>query len=161
MRTALARHTVTAALIPLLALTGCGVRPTDAVAAGDPPSGRVAPATTITLYLVKNGRLSATTRPSSRPLFITDMLALLADRPTPREQEDGFTTDVPPEARPFSVTAASADHLVVNQSTPARELSALAVQQIVCTVAATAPESTVQITVVGAGQGVDRRDCPR
>ncbi|MBF8192296.1 hypothetical protein ITP53_42765 [Nonomuraea sp. K274] len=145
-----------AGLVSLVAVAGCGVRPSDVIPAGDPPSGAVAP-TTI-LYLVKNGRLSAVTRPSGRPLFKADTLALLAAGPTAREQALGFTTDVPPEAGPFSVTA-KPGHLVVILSTPAGELSTLAVEQIVCTAAATAPESPAQVTVVGAGQDVGPRTC--
>ncbi|WP_221891100.1 hypothetical protein [Microbispora sp. KK1-11] len=113
----------------------------------------------ITLFLVKNGRLSAVTRPGFR-LSQADTLALLAAEPTAREQADGLTTDVPPEAGPFSVTTESAGDLVVTVSTPAGELSTLAVAQIVCTAAATVPESPAQITVVGAAQSVDPRNCP-
>jgi hypothetical protein len=85
-----------------------------------------------------------------------DTLALLAAGPTAREQADGFTTDVPP----FSVTAKPTGHLVVTLSTPAGEVSTLAVEQIVCTAAATAPETPAQVTVVGAKQSVDPRNCP-
>jgi hypothetical protein len=145
-----------AGLVSLVAVAGCGVRPSDVIPAGDPPSGAVAPTTTITLYLVKNGRLSAVTRPGRR-LSQADTLALLAAGPTAREQAHGLTTDVPPEAGPFSVTAKPAGHLVVNLSTPAGELSTLAVEQIVCTAAATVPESPVQVTVAGAGQGEPTR----
>ena len=168
MRTGLARRVLAAGLVSLVAVAGCGVRPTGAVAAGDPPSGsvasprgRVAPTTRITLYLVKNGRLSAVTRPSDRPMFLADTLALLAAGPTAREQAHGFTTDVPPGAGPFSLTADPDGHLVVTLSTPADELSALAVEQIVCTAtAATSPESAAQVTLVGAGQSVGPRKCP-
>ncbi|GAA4591489.1 hypothetical protein GCM10023194_50880 [Planotetraspora phitsanulokensis] len=165
MRTGLARRVLAAGLISLVAVAGCGVRPSDAIPAGDPPSGAVAPTTTITLYLVKNGRLSAVTRPvpgaGGRPLFQADTLALLAAGPTAREQAHGLTTDVPPEAGPFSVTAKPAGHLVVTVSTPVGELSTLAVEQIVCTAAAApAPESPAQVTVVGAGQSVGPRNCP-
>ncbi|GAA0991259.1 hypothetical protein GCM10009555_078270 [Acrocarpospora macrocephala] len=162
MRTGLARHVLAAGLVSLVAVAGCGVRPSGVIIGGDPPSGGVAPTTTITLYLVKNGRLSAVTRPGpgGRPLFNADTLALLAAGPTATEQADGLTTDVPPEAGPFSVTAEPAGHLVVTLSTPAGELSALAVEQIVCTAAATTPESPAQVTVVGAGQSVGPRNCP-
>ncbi|GAA2413661.1 hypothetical protein GCM10010404_84550 [Nonomuraea africana] len=167
MRTGLARRVLAAGLVSLVAVAGCGVRPSDVIRAGDPPSGRVAPpsgrvapTTTITLYLVKNGRLSAVTRPSDRPMFQADTLVLLAAGPTAREQAHGLTTDVPPEAGPFSVTAEPAGHLVVTLSTPAGELSTLAVEQIVCTTAATAPESPAQVTIVGAGQSVGPRNCP-
>ncbi|MGP3960914.1 hypothetical protein ACTWPT_33400 [Nonomuraea sp. 3N208] len=162
MRTGLARRMLAAGLVSLVAVAGCGVRPSDVIEAGDPPSGRVAPTTTIILYLVKNGRLSAVTRPGpgGRPLFKADTLALLAAGPTAEEQAHGFTTDVPPEAGPFSVTAKAAGHLVVTLSTPADELSTLAVEQIVCTAAATSPESPAQVTVTGAGQTVGPRNCP-
>ncbi|MFC4120669.1 hypothetical protein [Nonomuraea zeae] len=160
MRAGPARRMLAAGLVSLVAVAGCGVRPSDAISAGDPPSGGVAPTMTIILYLVKNGRVSAVTRPpGGRPIFRADMLALLAAEPTAREQANGFTTDVPSEAAPFSVTAEPAGHLVVTLSTPAGELSALAVEQIVCTAAATAQESPVQVTVVGAGQSVGPRNC--
>ncbi|MFD8526359.1 GerMN domain-containing protein [Streptosporangium canum] len=168
MRTGLARRVLAAGLVSLVAVAGCGVQPSDAIDAGDPPSGAVAltvaptvaPAMKITLYLVKNGRLSAVTRPGGRPLFRADTLALLAAGPTAREQARGFTTEVPPGAGPFSVTVKPTGHLVVTLSTAAGELSALAVEQIVCTAAAAVPESSAQVTVVGAGQNVGPRNCP-
>ncbi|MFG6199735.1 hypothetical protein [Nonomuraea sp. JJY05] len=163
MRTGLARRVFAAGLVSLVAVAGCGVQPTDAIRAGDPPSGPVAPTITpamkITLYLVKNGRLSAVKRRPVRRLSPADTLALLAAGPSAAEQADGLTTEVPREAAPFSVTAERAGHLVVALSTPAGELSPLAVEQIVCTAAARAPESPAQVTVVGAGQGAPR-SCP-
>ncbi|MER5648708.1 hypothetical protein [Streptosporangium sp. NPDC002524] len=160
MRTGPACRALAAGLVSLVAVTGCGVRPSDVILAGDPPSGRVAPPTTITLYLVRNDRLSAVTRPTDLPMLPAGTLALLADGPTAGERANGFGTDVPPEAGPFSVTAGPAGHVVVTLSIPAGELSALAVRQIVCTAAATVPESRVQVTVVGAGQSVGPRTCP-
>jgi hypothetical protein len=163
VRIGLARRVLAAGLVSLVAVAGCGVQPSDAIRAGDPPSGGVAPtiapAMRITLFLVRNGRLSAVKRPGRR-LSQADTLALLAAGPTAREQADGLTTDVPPEAGPFSVTTKPAGRLVVTLSTPAGELSTLAVAQIVCTAAATVPEIPAQITVVGAGQSVDPRNCP-
>jgi hypothetical protein len=159
VRTGLARRVLAAGLVSLVAVAGCGVQPSDAIPAGDPPSGAVEPITTITLYLVKNGRLSAVTR-ADGPVSQASTLALLAVGPTAREQAHGFTTDVPPETGPFSVTAEPAGRLVVTLSTPASELSTLAVEQIVCTAAATAPQSPAQVTVVGTGQRVGPRSCP-
>ncbi|TDD06286.1 hypothetical protein E1292_15470 [Nonomuraea deserti] len=162
MRTGLARRVLAAGLVSLVAVAGCGVRPSDVISAGEPPSGAVALTTTITLYLVKDGRPNAVTRPwpERRPLFSEDTLALLAAGPTRREQARGLTTDVPPEAGPFSVTVKPGGHLVVTLSSSAGELSTLAVEQIVCTVAATTPENSVQVTVLGAGQSVGPRNCP-
>ncbi|MFF4621725.1 hypothetical protein [Nonomuraea jabiensis] len=159
MRTGLARRVLAAGLVSLMAAGGCGVQPSDAISVGDPPSGGVAPPLKVTLYLVKNGRLSAVTRPGFR-LSYTDTLALLAAGPTARERSHGLTTEVPPEAGPFSVTAGPAGHLVVTLSAPAGELSTLAVEQIVCTAAAWVPETPAQVTVAGAGQGLDPRTCP-
>lgn len=159
MRAGLARRVLAAGLVSLVAVAGCGVRPSGVITGADPPSGGVVPTTTITIYLVTNSRLSAVTRPGG-PLSQADTLALLAAGPTAREQAHGLTTDVPPDAGPFSVTAKPAGRLVVALSAPASELSTLAVEQIVCTAAATAPESLAQVTVVGAEQGVDSRDCP-
>ncbi|MEV4326965.1 hypothetical protein AB0J37_32435 [Microbispora rosea] len=162
MRTGLARRGLAAGLVALVAVAGCGVRPSGVIIGGDPPSGAVARTTTITLFLVKNGRLSAVTRrPIGRPLFPGETLMLLAAGPTPEEQADGLTSDIPPAAGPFSVTAGPAGHVVVTLSAAAGDLSSLAVEQIVCTVAATTPESPVQVTVVGAGQSVGPRNCPR
>ncbi|MCA2226084.1 hypothetical protein [Nonomuraea aurantiaca] len=161
MRTGLARRMLAAGLVSLIAVAGCGVQPSDAIPAGDPPSGPVRLAT-ITIYLVKNGRLGMVTRPGP-PLPPADALALLADGPTASEQAHGFTTDVPREAGPFAVTpprGRRSGHLAVTLSTPARELSTLAVEQIACTVIATAPESPTQVTVAGAEQGVGPRSCP-
>lgn len=160
MRTGLARRVLAAGLVSLVAVAGCGVRPSDVILAGPPPSGRVAPATTTTLYLVRNGRLSAVTRPGAPPLLPADTLALLAAGPTAAERARGFTTDVPSGAGPFSVTAEQAGHLVVTLSTPVGELSTLAVGQIVCTAATTAPGGPTQVTVAGAGQSVGPRKCP-
>lgn len=163
MRTGPARRALAAGLVSLAAVTGCGVQPSDAIPAGDPPSGPVAPtiaqAMKITLYLVKNGRLRAVTRTGLR-LPQADTLALLAVGPTPTERTHGFTTAVPPGAVPFSVAVGPAGRVAVNPSVPAGELSALAVAQIVCTVAATMPEDPAQVTVVGAGRGAGPRDCP-
>jgi len=146
-------------VVLLVALAGCGVRPSGVITGGDPPSGPVEQATTITLYLVKNDRLSSVLRPGG-PLSRADTLALLAAGPTPGERAQGFGTDVPPTAGPFSVTAKPSRQLVVTVAIPAPELSALAVDQIVCTAAATSPQSPAAVTVVAGGQALGPRTCP-
>ncbi|YCK37980.1 hypothetical protein ACNF49_29190 [Actinomadura sp. ATCC 39365] len=157
-RRALAANLV-AALVALVAVTGCGVRPSDVISVGEPPKGSVAVTTTIVLYLVQDGRLSAVRRPSARPLFLTERLALLAAGPTAEERASGFGTEVPPEADPFLVTAKAHGRMVLTPSAPGGDLSALAVQQIVCTAAALT-DSPARITVAGARTNVDPRDCP-
>ncbi|GAT69465.1 hypothetical protein HS048_20350 [Planomonospora sp. ID91781] len=49
MRTGLPRRVLAAGLVALIAVAGCGVRPSDVIPAGDPPSGPVAPTTAVTL----------------------------------------------------------------------------------------------------------------
>jgi hypothetical protein len=159
VRTGLARRVLAAGLVSLVAVAGCGVQPSGVITGDDPPHGAVEPTTAITLYLVKNGRLTAVARPAGPPLSPADALTLLAAGPTATERAQGLATDVPPGASPFSVTANPAGHVVVTLSTPAGELSTLAVEQIVCTVAATAPEIQAQVTLVGAGQRVGPRKC--
>ncbi|MEU1392800.1 MULTISPECIES: hypothetical protein [unclassified Nonomuraea] len=157
-RRALAANLV-AALVALVVVTGCGVRPSDVISVGEPPKGSVAVTMTIVLYLVKDGRLSAVTRPSARPLFRTERLALLAAGPTAEERAFGLGTEVPPEADPFLVTAKARGRMVLTPSAPGGDLSPLAVRQIVCTAAAL-PDSPARIAVAGARTSVDPRDCP-
>ncbi|MEU5865541.1 hypothetical protein ABZ815_30530 [Nonomuraea sp. NPDC047529] len=160
MRAGPARRMLAAGLVTLAAVAGCGVRPSDVISAGEPPKGTVAPTTTIVLYLVKDGRLSAVTRPSARPVFRTERLALLAAGPTPEERTLGLTTEVPPEAGPFSVTVRAGGRMVLTASVPGGALSTLAVRQVVCTAAAL-PESPARIALAGARASADPRDCPR
>ncbi|SPL88080.1 putative lipoprotein [[Actinomadura] parvosata subsp. kistnae] len=134
------------------------MRPSDPISVGVPPSGGVARRTSIALYLVRDGRLSTVKRPGFR-LSQADALVLLAVGPTESERARGFTTAIPPEAAPFSVSTKAAGGLMVNVSVPAGDLPVLAVGQIVCTVAAMAEESPARVTVVGAGQNVSPPDC--
>ncbi|NUP01801.1 MAG: hypothetical protein HOW59_28150 [Nonomuraea sp.] len=159
MRARFACLVLAAGLVSLVGVAGCGVRPSDVIPAGKPPSGPVGPLILkTTIYLVKNGRLSAVTR-HAPPQGNT--LTLLAAGPSPAERKRGLTTDVPSEAAPFSVTFDQDRHMVVTPAAPDVDLSALAVRQIVCTVLVTAPEPPVQVKVAGAGHDVDLRDCPR
>ncbi|MFI6294638.1 hypothetical protein ACIBEJ_23820 [Nonomuraea sp. NPDC050790] len=154
----LARRALAAALVSTLAVAGCGVRPTDVVRDGYPPSGGVAPRTTNALYLVKDGRLIRVTRPRGRPLFPGEQLALLTEAPSPSERAQGLTTKVPREAGPFTLTV-KPGRMEVTQSVPAKELSTLAVDQIVCTVRAMRPDGPQQVTVMGGGQSAGPRTC--
>lgn len=148
-----------AGLVSLVALTGCGVQPSEVITGAAPPSGPVEPATTI-LYLLSNDQLSPVRRPGG-PLSPADTLALLAAGPTDDERAQGFTTAVPPAAAPFSLAAAPSGRLEVTLSTPASDLSTVAIAQIVCTAAAAAPASPSQVTVLDAGQeGPGRQSCP-
>ncbi|MFD0904339.1 hypothetical protein [Actinomadura sediminis] len=92
-----------ALLAAVLLVAGCGIRPTGTVAAGDKPraGGR---GDTITVYLVRDGKVAAVLRPGlpDHPYLPITQLAV---PPTPQEREQGFRTEVsrPLEIRGFGV----------------------------------------------------------
>ncbi|GAA3161466.1 MULTISPECIES: hypothetical protein [Nonomuraea] len=149
-----------ATALVLVAVAGCGVRPSDVIPVGPPPSGAVAPARATRLYLVKDDQLQAVTRSRGR-WHPADVLAVLADGPTAKEQAQGYTTDIPLDAAPFTVVSEPGGRLVVTRLGSSGELSELAVGQIVCTVAALLPGGDGEITVADAEPAVDPRTCPR
>ncbi|TVT54212.1 hypothetical protein FNH05_10695 [Amycolatopsis rhizosphaerae] len=125
-----------ALLISLLALGGCGVRPTGVVAAGEPAVGvGTGPA----LYFVAAGRV----RPVTRPLgYLGDpatALRLLADGPTPGEAAAGFGTALPPHLG-LSVPGFRDGNVTVRISPMSVSdfvvLSEPAIEQVVCTTVA-------------------------
>ncbi|HEX3588381.1 MAG TPA: hypothetical protein VHV74_02035 [Pseudonocardiaceae bacterium] len=140
-----------AGLVSLVALTGCGVQPSGVITGSAPPSGRAAPPTAITLYLVSHDQLRAVLRPGG-PLSLADTLALLAARPTGEERALGLTTAIPPAAAPFSAIAVPSSRVVVTLSTPPSKLSTVAIAQIVCTTAVAVEASPTQVTILGAGE---------
>ncbi|MEV5407791.1 hypothetical protein AB0K60_02980 [Thermopolyspora sp. NPDC052614] len=160
MRNRIARRMLAAALVSLVAVAGCGVRPSGVIRGGDPPKGSVARAATITLYLVRDGRVTAVTRPGGRPLSPADTLTLLAAGPTEREREQGLTSEVPSSVGLFSVAVKPDGGLEVTLSSPVGELSTRAVEQITCTAAAIMRGSTGKVTVTGGGRSVGPLKCP-
>nr|WP_218889231.1 hypothetical protein [Saccharopolyspora hordei] len=115
------------------ALAGCGVQPSGIIHGSSPPSGAVAPAASTTLYFVSGGWLEPVAR---GPMSPAEALGALAGGPTAEERARGLTSEVPPAAAPFTVTTDVSGRTVVTTSVPGGELSALAVEQIVCTAAA-------------------------
>ncbi|MER7012168.1 hypothetical protein ABT324_12155 [Saccharopolyspora sp. NPDC000359] len=127
-------------------LGGCGVQPSGIIHGVAPPSGVADPATTTTLYLVSGGRLAAVTRPVG-PMSRAEALELLARGPTGEERARGLTSAVPPSAGPFSVTTDVSGRTAITSTAAPGELSALAVDQIVCTAAADGG----QVVLLGGG----------
>ncbi|TDC70028.1 hypothetical protein E1200_06465 [Actinomadura sp. GC306] len=74
------------------ALAGCGIRPTGIVGAGEPPAAGAAPAT-ITVYLVRDGRLVPVARPGL-PGLPSLAVQQLAVPPTGPERAMGLRTEV-------------------------------------------------------------------
>ncbi|MBE1535092.1 hypothetical protein [Actinomadura algeriensis] len=133
--------TVPAAVLGIvLAAGGCGVRPTGTTSAGITPRAG-AQAEHITIYLVKDGGLTAVTRPGlpGRPFL---GIAQLAVRPTSWEWRQGLRTEVPgPLGGAPGPTTAYPDgtvrtYVMISLKPPEKPLSRTAIAQIVCTAAA-------------------------
>ncbi|MFG1694394.1 hypothetical protein [Nonomuraea sp. NPDC049309] len=153
------RRVLVAAGLALAAVAGCGVRPSDVIPVGPPPSGPVASPRATVIYLVKDGRLHPVPRPRGR-LYPADALALLAAGPTAAERGQGYTSQVPRDAEPFTVASEQGGRLVITPSGAAGELSQRAVGQIVCTVSAMLPGAAQDVSVAGADARMDPADCP-
>lgn len=143
------------ALLAVLALAGCGVQPSGVIRGAGPPSGAVDESAMVRLYLVSGGAVRLVTRPGP-PLSRADLLGLLVQGPTARERAQGLSTEVPPEAAPFSVSADPSGRVVVTLSVPPDTLSTVATEQIVCTAA----KRGGQVILLGAGQDGGPVACP-
>ncbi|MER7913903.1 MULTISPECIES: hypothetical protein [unclassified Streptomyces] len=73
----------------VLALAGCGVRPTGPIAAGEPASG---PTRGMRLYFASDGGLRAVPLLDRRITDLNMVMKLLAAGPPPAERRDGLTT---------------------------------------------------------------------
>ena len=121
------------------ALTGCGIQPTGIISAGDQPLAQ-AYAATITLYLVRDGRLVQVTRPGlpGEPHLGIQQLSV---PPTGNERAMGLRTEVREELEAYSVEDVSQPvsrptQLVVRparQAVAAKTWSRTAKAQIACT----------------------------
>ena len=141
-------------LLCLVAVTGCGIRPTDPIPGLEAPSGPVEN-TSPSLYWVSRGAVLPVPRPEGS-LSGFDVVALLAQGPTGDEQARGLTTEVPFDAAPATVERV-ANGLDVKLSTDVSQLSATAVQQIVCTLLGIQPVGTVNIR--GGGHSLEFQKC--
>lgn len=140
------------ALLLTLLLTACGVQPSGVIRGASPPSGAAERDDMIVLFLVQDGKLELVHRPSS-PLPPGELLALLATGPTRDESARGLSSDVPPDAAPFTVFTDPGGRTVVDTALPPEVLSTTALDQIVCTLAV--PRE--RIIVLGHGRA---RACP-
>ncbi|MFJ9432933.1 hypothetical protein ACIRQY_25215 [Streptomyces sp. NPDC101490] len=128
-----------AAVLVLLAATGCGIASTGPVPAGSPASGVQRPGTearTAQIYFAGPYGLRAVARPTDRPLTPQQALDLLLEGPTPAERERGLITQVPPMAGRLTATAArDAVDIYVPGAVSSGELDVTAVSQLACTAA--------------------------
>lgn len=141
-------------LLCLVALTACGIRPTDPIPGLQAPTGPVEN-TSPSLYWVSQTGVLPVPRPEGS-LSGFDVVALLAQGPTGDEQARGLATEVPFDAVPATVDRV-ANGLDVTLSTDVSQLSAAAVQQIVCTVLGIQPAGSVNLR--GGGHSLEFLKC--
>lgn len=141
-------------LAALTVLTACGIRPTDPIPGLEAPTGPVEN-TSPSLYWVSRTGVLPVPRPEGS-LSGFDVVGLLAQGPTGAEQARGLTTEVPFDAVPATVDRV-ASGLDVTLSTDVSQLSAAAVQQIVCTVLGIQPAGSVNLR--GGGHSLEFLKC--
>ncbi|MEW2427087.1 hypothetical protein AB0877_03645 [Micromonospora sp. NPDC047644] len=151
-------------LLLTLVAAGCGVRPSTVITGRPPISG---PAQGAWLYLLARGELVLVLRPAKTAPPPAAALSLLAAGPVANERAQGFTTDVPVDLDPVTVTAAAGrtGDLTVRAEIAVQALSAQAVDQIICTTVAAAEQvsaanSATTVTIVGSDGARGPRACP-
>lgn len=143
-------------LIVLLALTAtaCGVRPTDVIE-GDPAPTEEEITEGTVLYFLQGATLTRVVRPpSDKPL-----LELLAQGPTPEEQAEGFTTEIPQNASPITLVPAT-NGTTVRVASRLKDLSPLAQSQLVCTAITPDQPPGVEIILEDATETLPPQRCP-
>jgi hypothetical protein len=143
------------AVLVLTVLTACGIRPTDPIPGLEAPTGPVENTSPSLYWVSAGGRVVPVGRPEGS-LSGFDVVALLAQGPTNAEQSRGLVTEVPFDAAPATVDRV-ANGLDVNLSSDVSQLSAPAVQQIVCTLLAVQPVGTVNLR--GGGHSLELQKC--
>ncbi|MFD5788888.1 hypothetical protein ACFWH1_19955 [Streptomyces sp. NPDC127037] len=157
-----------ALLSVLLLATGCGIRPTDVVEAGEPATVEVAPAGQLgtLLYFVSSStasRLLPVIRPVDPKVYNSGTgweadrlkgapaaLALLFGGPNRAERDAGLRSELPPSGRVKAGIELSAQGVKVTLNIPVVGLSQAARQQLICTAArARTADRTEAVTVSG------------
>ncbi|MFG2570467.1 hypothetical protein ACGFR6_34190 [Streptomyces sp. NPDC048567] len=166
---------VLGALLPVLLLTtGCGIRATDVVEAGEPATVEVAPADQLgtLLYFVSSSsasRLMPVVR-KSRTLQVgdgeeagstgaPDALSLLFLGPTRTERDSGLRSELP-TGRTRVAVELNADGVRVTVDMPVTGLSQAARQQLICTAArARTADRSEAVTVKGTDGVIGPAHC--
>ncbi|WP_433534019.1 hypothetical protein ACQPZK_17675 [Micromonospora sp. CA-249363] len=147
-------------LLVALLTAGCGVRPTDVITGRSAVSG---PSAGEGLYLIADGELALVVRPAKNaPASPLETLVLLATGPTEAERSAGFTSEVPADIAPVSMTP-SADEpgITVRMKGAVLPLSTLAANQIICTVALSSQQiSYAPVTLAGSDGARPPWSCP-
>lgn len=143
-------------LFAVLVLAGCGVRPTEPVAAGEAPVGV---ASGPMLFFVRDGKVRPVIRETGRLGTATGAVALLLGGPTAAESGAGYTTELPPATVGASVSVMQEGVVTVSLAPSPVYLSRTATEQLVCTVVAVeaqlgASASGVGVRIAGGGPTV-------
>lgn len=141
-------------LLLLLALAGCGVRPSDPIEGGPAPVEEVTEGTVV--YLLEGETLTRVVRPSAQE---ENALELLAKGPTQRELMEGLTTEIPRYASPITWTT-TADGITVRISSELRYLSPLARSQLVCTAIPRDRLERTWVTLADPTETLTPQQCP-
>ncbi|MFJ7627825.1 hypothetical protein ACIQZN_15145 [Streptomyces sp. NPDC097595] len=160
------------ALLPVLLLaTGCGIRATDVVEAGEPATVEVAPAGQrgALVYFVSSSsasRLMPVIRTiippdgveggayeDNRPNGASAPLYLLFEGPTRSEREAGLRSELP-SGQVKAAVELSADGVKATVNLPVTGLSQAARQQIVCTAATASTADRTEVVTVTGTDGV-------
>ncbi|MYW08536.1 hypothetical protein GT034_09275 [Streptomyces sp. SID2563] len=169
---------VLGALLPVLLLaTGCGIRATDVVEAGEPATVEVAPAGEhgALVYFVSSSsasRLMPVVRSISPPEGVdggisadnrlggvSAALYLLFEGPTRAERDAGLRSELP-SGRMKAAVELSADGVKATIDIPVIGLSEAARQQLVCTAAtARTADRTEVVTVTGTDGAIGPTHC--
>ena len=153
--------------------TGCGIRPTGVVDAGEPARGPIPEATEAIgdgvvrptkpgaeLYFAAGDTVQAVFRPGLPPGDPDVALGYLLRGPTPEELKSGYTTDLPPELTALQLGRRSLDTVTVSMNLDPNQLSSLAILQITCTIAYTVPSDSLITLSSPNGEIVDTKPCP-
>ncbi|THA23284.1 hypothetical protein E6R18_30230 [Streptomyces sp. A1277] len=167
------------ALLPVLLLlaTGCGIRATDVVEAGEPATVEVAPAGQLgtLLYFVSSSSASRllpvvrTADPedygngeaweNDRPAGASAAIALLFKGPSAAEKAAGLRTELPGDRVKIGVEL-SAQGVQVTLTLPVTRLSQAAREQLICTAArARTADRTEAVTVTGTDGVIGPAHC--
>ncbi|SIM80163.1 hypothetical protein [Micromonospora cremea] len=160
-----ARASLAGALLLTLLATGCGVRPSDVITGRSATSG---PAVGVGLYLLSHGRLALVIRGTKGITASPEQtLGMLAAGPDEFERSQGLASEVPVGLVPATPVTATADGpgVTVTMTGAVRPLSAVAADQIICTVAdalalAGQGDSFVPVTIAGPDGVRPPRSCP-
>ncbi|MEU4846456.1 GerMN domain-containing protein [Streptomyces gilvosporeus] len=149
-----------------VALTGCGIAPTDVIDAGEPASGVKAPGqptADVQLFFYGPNGLRSATRPAKAPADPQSAIDLLMDGPNHAERQRGLSSVLPKfPGRLLATTGRGTVHLTLPMN--AKLLDSASLNQLVCTAAnarvpGDKPPGEVTVTIVGDGVRVGPMVC--